>query len=380
MTTERVVVRMSRSDPSIPWALSFSLRGNDLIVSSVSPDGLSSKAGVLVNDTVMEVCGRRVNREEAERILTERRLDVDMVLTRLVTSHTCLPWNLTEKGNEVVVDHIDSRLRSAFNQDLGRSQIASATSNSSWNHPSLTGGNYSTRNETNNYAYSNTTSTAPVHNGSSTFHSSSQSSRPPFTTSIPITTTHSYSTNGHNGGVGGYGSHTTNGGYGGVSRGSHTTTNYNSDPAKFNGANGHSNVSHGVDHLSSPRSIPVNQQTFIDTSSTQRGRESTLSPNRVFYHSPSSRSRRDLSPGASIHHIQYNSPMNLYSTETAAEEYSNQTGLPIDTRLGSKSPSYLNSETRRLIEESERGPLRGPSPSHQSPCFDRISHAVGADY
>eukprot|EP00080_Pristionchus_pacificus_P011110 PDM71130.1 hypothetical protein PRIPAC_43513 [Pristionchus pacificus] len=341
MTTERVVVRMSRSDPSIPWALHFSNRGADVVVSSVSPDGLSSKAGVLVNDTVVEVCGRRVNREEAERILGERKLDVDMVLTRLVTSHTCLPWNLTEKGNEVVVDHIDSRLRSTFNQDHGRSQISSATSNSSWNHPSLTqGGNYSTRNETNNYAYSNTTSTNRPHGSSSSFHSSSQSYRPPFTTTIPIYTTHSYSSNGGNqsGGYGagvGYGSHTTNGGhqnggYGGASYGNQTT-NYNAAPAKFGGANGngYSNGSHGVDNSSS-RSIPVNQQTFIDTSNTQRGRESTLSPNRVFYHSPSSRTRRDLSPGASIHHMQYNSPMNLYSTETAAEEYSNQTGLPAE--------------------------------------------------
>lgn len=36
MTTERVVVRMSRSDPSIPWALHFSNRGGDVVVSSVS--------------------------------------------------------------------------------------------------------------------------------------------------------------------------------------------------------------------------------------------------------------------------------------------------------------------------------------------------------
>ncbi|GMR37014.1 hypothetical protein PMAYCL1PPCAC_07209, partial [Pristionchus mayeri] len=384
MTTERVVVRMSRSDPSIPWALSFSSRGNDVIVSSVSPDGLSSKAGVLVNDTVVDVCGMRVGREEAERILAERRLDVDMVLTRLVTSHTCLPWSLTEKGNEVVVDHIDSRLRSAFNQDHGRSQVSSAISNSSWNNPSFTqGANYSTRNETKNYAYSNTTSSAPL---------GSSSSRAPFTTSIPINTTHSYSTNGgtHSATKGngpGYGNYTTshttngghqNGGYGVAEYGSQTI-NYNAAPTKVGGAysnNGYANAPQGGDSFS--RSIPVTQQTLIDTSN--RGRESTLSPNRVFYHSPSSRSRRDLSPGASIHHMQYNSPMNLYSTETAAEEYSHQTGLPTDVRMGSKSPAYLNSETRRLIEESERGSHRGPSPSHQSPCFERISHAVGADH
>ncbi|GMT16806.1 hypothetical protein PFISCL1PPCAC_8103, partial [Pristionchus fissidentatus] len=229
MTTERVVVRMSRSDPSIPWALTFSNRGGDVIVSSVSPDGLSSKAGVLSNDTVVEVCGRRVNRDEAQRVMAESRLDVDMVLSRVVTSHTCLPWNLTEKGNEVSVDYIDSKFRNAFSQDHGRSQITSASSNSSWNNPTFPQGNqnYSTKNESSNYAYSNTTSTNPASGGA--FSPSNTSSRAPFTTtSIPITTTHTYTTGAPNAGYGGanYGSHTT----------SHTTTtnnNYNSPPANY---------------------------------------------------------------------------------------------------------------------------------------------------
>ncbi|VDM27817.1 unnamed protein product [Toxocara canis] len=47
-------------------------------------------------------------------------------------------------------------------------------------------------------------------------------------------------------------------------------------------------------------------------------------PHVAFQHSP--RTRRQLSPSASIRHLQYNSPMNLYSPESAAEEYLRQTG------------------------------------------------------
>lgn len=43
-----------------------------------------------------------------------------------------------------------------------------------------------------------------------------------------------------------------------------------------------------------------------------------------FIHSP--RTIRQLSPSASIRHLQYNSPMNLYSPESAAEQYLQQTG------------------------------------------------------
>lgn len=43
-----------------------------------------------------------------------------------------------------------------------------------------------------------------------------------------------------------------------------------------------------------------------------------------FQHSP--RTERQLSPHATVRHLQYNSPMNLYSPHSAAEQYIQQTG------------------------------------------------------
>ncbi|VDM44971.1 unnamed protein product [Toxocara canis] len=86
--------------------------------------------------------------------------------------------------------------------------------------------------------------------------------------------------------------------------------------------------------------------------------------------------RRELSPQATIRHLQYNSPMNIYSMESAAEQYLRQTGgLP--NRLKSQDPGYLHSQTLRLIEEEERGlDHRATSPA-QSSSFKRISAACG---
>ncbi|VDK29792.1 unnamed protein product, partial [Gongylonema pulchrum] len=44
----------------------------------------------------------------------------------------------------------------------------------------------------------------------------------------------------------------------------------------------------------------------------------------VFQHSP--RTERQLSPHATVRHLQYNSPMNIYSPQSAAEQYLQQTG------------------------------------------------------
>uniref|UniRef100_A0A1I7VA59 PDZ domain-containing protein n=1 Tax=Loa loa TaxID=7209 RepID=A0A1I7VA59_LOALO len=59
-----------------------------------------------------------------------------------------------------------------------------------------------------------------------------------------------------------------------------------------------------------------------------------------------------------VKHLQYNSPMPLYSPQTAAEQYLQQTGglFGTDPNLAKQKeiPSYLRSETLRLIQESER--------------------------
>ncbi|KHN83737.1 hypothetical protein Tcan_12250 [Toxocara canis] len=103
--------------------------------------------------------------------------------------------------------------------------------------------------------------------------------------------------------------------------------------------------------------------------------------------------RRELSPQATIRHLQYNSPMNIYSMESAAEQYLRQTGglslisslFPLifgmqnifPNRLKSQDPGYLHSQTLRLIEEEERGlDHRATSPA-QSSSFKRISAACG---
>lgn len=49
-----------------------------------------------------------------------------------------------------------------------------------------------------------------------------------------------------------------------------------------------------------------------------------LTARTPFQHSP--RTERQLSPHATIRHLQYNSPINLYSPQTAAEQYIQQTG------------------------------------------------------
>uniref|UniRef100_F1KTY4 PDZ and LIM domain protein Zasp n=2 Tax=Ascaris TaxID=6251 RepID=F1KTY4_ASCSU len=59
-----------------------------------------------------------------------------------------------------------------------------------------------------------------------------------------------------------------------------------------------------------------------------------------------------------VKHLQYNSPMPLYSPQSAAEQYLQQTGglFGTDPNLTKmkETPSYLRSETLRLIQESEQ--------------------------
>ncbi|VDN57051.1 unnamed protein product [Dracunculus medinensis] len=59
-----------------------------------------------------------------------------------------------------------------------------------------------------------------------------------------------------------------------------------------------------------------------------------------------------------VKHLQYNSPMPLYSPQSAAEQYLQQTGGLFGTdpnliKSYKEEPSYLRSETLRLIQENE---------------------------
>ncbi|VDK89061.1 unnamed protein product [Litomosoides sigmodontis] len=73
-------------------------------------------------------------------------------------------------------------------------------------------------------------------------------------------------------------------------------------------------------------------------------------PRVLFQHSP--RTERQLSPHATVRHLQYNSPMNLYSPHSAAEQYIQQT-------------------------EEEGQSAHDKSPSMQSASFKRIARACG---
>ncbi|KAM3725613.1 PDZ and LIM domain protein Zasp [Dirofilaria immitis] len=78
-----------------------------------------------------------------------------------------------------------------------------------------------------------------------------------------------------------------------------------------------------------------------------------------------------------VKHLQYNSPMPLYSPQTAAEQYLQQTGglFGTDPNLVKQKevPPYLRSETLRLIQESERSkenegfaiPVRSVEPNQE---------------
>uniref|UniRef100_A0A1I7YL21 PDZ domain-containing protein n=1 Tax=Steinernema glaseri TaxID=37863 RepID=A0A1I7YL21_9BILA len=102
-------------------------------------------------------------------------------------------------------------------------------------------------------------------------------------------------------------------------------------------------------------------------------------PRQYYQHNP--RTVRELSPTATVQHLQYNSPFPLYSKESAAEAYRQQTGglFGTDPNINRPNdpPAYLSSETRRLIAENEEGFPRSCSPATQSASFKRISTACG---
>ncbi|KAI6185973.1 PDZ domain-containing protein [Aphelenchoides besseyi] len=102
----------------------------------------------------------------------------------------------------------------------------------------------------------------------------------------------------------------------------------------------------------------------------------------VYYVPPHPRTYRELSPSASIRHLQFNSPLSLYSPEAAAEAYRQQTGqelhfYPDGPGLQPHRPAYLDSETRRLIIEQERGHFQHSKSPIQSSAMRRIAAGVG---
>ncbi|CAJ0918142.1 unnamed protein product, partial [Mesorhabditis belari] len=76
-----------------------------------------------------------------------------------------------------------------------------------------------------------------------------------------------------------------------------------------------------------------------------------------------------------VKHLQYNSPMNLYSNTAAAEQYAQQTQgiVQNDSSLGrarSDQPSYMRSETLKVLKEHEQnGHSSHPNPQGLPVCY-----------
>ncbi|KHJ91220.1 PDZ/DHR/GLGF domain protein [Oesophagostomum dentatum] len=416
MSYETITVRMNRSDPSIRWGFTLRQQGNRIVVNTVDKDSLSDKAGMQSGDEVDAVCGRNalnMSVNEANSILDGSYQEVNFNLRRYVTSHTCLPWTLTEKDNKLVVDDVQPGYGSGYGGSRGIGMHGRSTS-------AHTKSSFQTSNQQRNAVvpynssyqsnYVTQSSTRTPHRGSYV----ATNSQPRFYQSPSAYSRRQESSYNKTNSV----SH-DNRQF--PSYSTHTKTNYtsvdNSTPVPFGtgtktfhhvnptyttnfGAQRHRSESetryptaaqnysynNGVTtsaYKSGAGGLPLNQATYIQTSQlSPTYHPGGVSPGgtKVLYHSPSPRTRQELSPYASVQHLQYNSPMNIYSVEAAAEQYTQQTGRPTELpHYPIKSPAYLTSETKKLIEEQERGRgyHRVVSPSAQSSSFKRISQAVG---
>ncbi|CAI4223679.1 unnamed protein product [Auanema sp. JU1783] len=402
MSYETVSVRMNRSDSSIRWGFILSSSGNKIIIKTVEPGSLSEKAGLRNGDLVESIGGRQtlsLSLQEANDIVTQACYEVCFTLQRYVTSHSCLPWTLSEKDNKLVVDEIQPNFgyihnsynltqqglptgssKTTSNYSSNQKYSSSATLNNSSCNNFSSAGFPSVHNTCNQNQYSQAElkqSSAPL---SSRYNLSNYTTGTTFT---PNSTLHNSPNNRNQALVSSTSSNRNSVKF------TDNTFDKNSYPRNnFAEAKNQSYdpPAPGITTKSSP--LPLNQQTTIQTSFPSSNgfrcgsrSQSSLSPggSRVRFHSPSSRTGRDLSPNSSIEHLQYNSPMNLYSSDAVAEQYTMQTGRALEgQRSQNNTPAYLNSETKKYIEEVEGRMRRGLSPSCQSSSFKRISQAVGA--
>ncbi|KJH49387.1 hypothetical protein DICVIV_04470 [Dictyocaulus viviparus] len=393
MSFETITVRMNRSDSSIKWGFTLRQEGSKIVVGTVDVESLSDKAGMKPGDEVDAICGRdtkNMSINEANNIVIRSLQDIHFNLRRYITAHTCLPWTLTEKDNKLFVDEIQPGYGSGFGTEHKDGHRSSP-----FNHHSI-----NSRQEQNALAY----------NQSSYKNNSSSSIRNNYQGSYIVDKNQGRAYQSPST----YLRHEQFGknqiaSYGASVQGGLRTQHPTTDSSLNTG--GHSiTVNRNVlDYIAlvflmevnvwnarsnndvsttayepKPKEVPLNQKMFVHTSPLSSvHRFSTLSPGgtRVYYHTPSERTRRELSPHASVQHLQYNSPLKLYSAESAAEQYSQQSGclngLPVS--VTPQLPSYMSSEVKKLIDEEEHGNgHRLGSQSAQSSSFKRISEAVGA--
>lgn len=416
-------MRMNRSDPGIGWGFTLRQHGGKLVVGSVDRDSLSDKAGMKPDDEVDAVCGRNAKNmgiNEANSIIDNSYQEVNFNLRRYVTSHTCLPWTLTEQDNKLVVDEVRPGYGTGFGTGRGfegqstwsKTNQQSTKLKSSWDSSAQSRTVPVQLESSRQNDFSSHSSNRTAHQGSyvatntqpRVYHSPSSYAQHEQSSYSRHEMSNAAQGNGY---IPSYSTHTktnfssdstaqerarqvgaASAGYQSDANPPNTTSSDTQRHSSSDAPTAAQNYSfnEGVTtstYRPSNDGTPLNQATFVQTSQLSPSvRPSGYSPGgtRVYYHAPSPRTRRELAPNASIQHLQYNSPMNLYSVETAAEQYTQQTGRPVDlpTSLRTQSPAYLTSEAKKLIEEQEQGRAhRIASPSAQSSSFKRISQAVG---
>ncbi|VDM93097.1 unnamed protein product [Onchocerca ochengi] len=389
MAYETITVRMNRSNNTIPWG--FTVTGGNPMpvkISTVQKESLADKAGLQIGDVITELSGhttKGMTLQEATNIVGRISLEIYMLLQRQITEHSCIPWELTEKDNQVTVDYI--KPRNAANYNYYKS-------------------------ERKNISHSTSNYEVPITNESSKYHTSSynkykedslnrpinlnQQQAAPFTnltnTKSPYAQSkhfqNSYSTDNYRAesrSTSGYGSGDKP--ISDISRNvpivlGNSVPSSMTPTSKITGPEG---KSYGPVHIDT-NNIHGNVG-YSSPGSGGEHRSSKDTPSKAIWHGPrtpfqhSPRTERQLSPHATIRHLQYNSPINLYSPQTAAEQYIQQTGGLFGTDPSLQQPKgdevYLKSETRRLIAEEEGQSAHDKSPSMQSASFKRISRACG---
>uniref|UniRef100_A0A1I7VLF5 PDZ domain-containing protein n=1 Tax=Loa loa TaxID=7209 RepID=A0A1I7VLF5_LOALO len=363
--------------------------------SKIQKESLADKAGLQIGDTVTEFSGRTtkgMSLQEATNIVDRVSLEIYMLLQRQVTEHSCLPWQLTEKNNQITVDHIKPQTVNYNYYKSERKDISHSTTN--YEVPIT--------DESPKYR----TSSYSKHEGSSLNRPVNLNYQPvsPFTNVTNVTKRSespyvqskrfqdSYSTNSYRAesrNISGYGSDGKP--ISGMSRNvpiALGTSAPSSAPLTTSTSNqtGPKNKIYGLVHVDTSNAYSNVGHPSGSGGGHRPARNASTKPawqdsgSRVpFQHSP--RSERQLSPHATVRHLQYNSPMNLYSPHAAAEQYIQQTGGLFGTdpslQLPKGDEAYLKSETRRLIAEEEGQSAHDKSASMQSASFKRISRACG---
>ncbi|VDD93201.1 unnamed protein product [Enterobius vermicularis] len=391
MAYESLTVRMSRSSSSIPWGLTLRASGSDI----VEKDSLADKAGVQPNDKVVEVAGIKVPQltlNKANSLLLEPSAEFRFVLSRYITSHPSLPWNLTEKENKIVVDQVNppkltqySYLPQSYNETVSSSKVRNTDSvfykNFFTSESLQTDGKHEVKTSIPRpialgyepAPFKSPTSTSAIddhviqqrHNFQNEYNTSSYTKKETVAadTYKPVSFTTNLSTYNQKNANSGFGPYVSDS----KSTEHHRKTEYQTQTNTTRSVPIQSNVSK-VYTASFPAAN--RQQTF--THMEYQG------PKTAFRHSP--RTVRQLSPTASIKYLHSNPATASYVYETPAEEYLRKTGglFGTDPNLSKTNQSpYLTSETRRLIAEEEGALNRPVSPAAQSSSFKRISRAVG---